>query len=63
MADFVHFFEFFGHKIHIKGYIKMEQAKNMLIDSTKRINVVSLKILIFGQVLGQKVSKNTNYSI
>ena len=35
----------------------------MEIDSTKRINMVSLKILIFGQFMGQKVSKNTNYYI
>ena len=43
MADFVHFLGFYGHKIHILGYIKLKHANNMQIDSTKRINLVSLK--------------------
>ena len=63
MADFVHFLGLLGHKIHMLSYIELKQAKNMKIDSTKRINLVSLKVLIFGQFMGQKISKNTNYSI
>ena len=43
MADFVHFLGFFGHKIHIEKYIEPKQATDMYIDSTKRINLVSLK--------------------
>ena len=39
MADFVNFFGLFGHKIHILRYIKLKQANNMYIDTTKRINL------------------------
>ena len=59
MADLVHFLGLLGHKIHILRYIELKQAKNMKIDSTKRINLVSLKILIFGQFMGQKSLKIT----
>jgi len=49
MANFGHFFEFFGYKIHILGDIELKLAENMSLDCTYRINLVSLKnILKFG---------------
>ena len=57
MADFVHFLGLLGHKIHMLRYIELKQAKNMWIDSTKRINWVSLKNIDIGQLMDQKVSK------
>ena len=48
MAGFVHFLGFFGHKIHITGYIELKQAMNMYID-TKLGLIENINIwLIYG---------------
>ena len=43
MANFVDFLGLLGHKFHMLGYIELKQTQNMKIDSTKGINLVSLK--------------------
>ena len=54
MAGFVYFLGFFDHKIHIWGYIELKQANNMYIDTTKRINLVSLKNIDIWPICGRK---------
>ena len=53
MAGFVYFCDFWP-KIQIKGYIELKKAENMYIDTTERINLISLKDIDIWPIYEQK---------
>ena len=55
MATFVHFYRFFGHRLHISTYIELQNAGNIQFKDKNQIKFVSFKNVHIWPSYGQKM--------